>query len=136
MHKEVNASKIRMLLVGFLFVLMILSITLCWRSIPEYTVETDYSLPFIWGTQIPSETEIKTETLRRVTIQETWRVDPTNLLYDLLFWNGLIAIVALTPAKLPRIRVTIDFGKADRGMTGESIVRLAGRARLLTSLKN
>ena len=126
-------SKLRLLLVGFLFVLMIISITLPWRRIPEYNIETDYGLPFIWGTQILTEealivypdgtdcgrSVVVTVSLAGVKMRETWRVNPTHLLLDILFWTGLMTVTVIFPTKMPKlripqIRVTIERARIDR----------------------
>lgn len=113
-------SKSRIVSIGFLFVLMIYSIVVPWRSIPEHNIETDYGLPFIWGTKIlteegifvhPNETFVLVD---RAITRETWRVNLTHLLFDILFWSGLIAIAAIFPTKMPklripRIRIAIEF---------------------------
>ena len=113
-------SKLRMVFIGFLFVLMIISITLPWRRIPEYNIETDYGLPFIWGTKILTEEALLVYpngtlvAFNRAITRETWRVNPTHLLFDILFWSGLMTVIAIFPTKMPkpripRIRVTIEF---------------------------
>lgn len=154
-------SKLRMVFVGFLFVLMIYSIVAPWRTIPASVYShhglpltqydtTDYGLPFIWGTRnltttrttlengeaeiawilvyginrsVEYEEGMATEVtipinatalrLHLVSVEETWRVNPTYLLFDILFWNGLIAIVAVFRTekpnfRIPRIRITVD----------------------------
>ena len=107
-------SKLRMVSIGFLFVLMIYSIVVPWRSIPEYNIETDYGLPFIWGTKIlteegilvhPNETFVLVD---RTITRETWRVNPTHLLLDILFWSGLMTITVVFSTKMPELRISID----------------------------
>jgi len=100
-----------MILIGFLFVLMVYSIAFPWRRIPEYNIETDYGLPFIWGTQILTEEALLVYpdgtlvAFDRAITRETWRVDPTHLLFDILFWSGLITITAIFPTKMPKLRI-------------------------------
>ena len=115
-------SKKRILFVGVFFALLVLSVTWGWRGIPEYDkIDIDYGFPLIWGRQTISEIIVMEpsspsldQTYRMKTIKEIWQVRTGNLLFDILFWTGLMATTAITPTKLPKlripkIRVTIEF---------------------------
>ena len=118
-------SKVRVVLICSLFVLLVLS--LIWgRSTSRYgELEIDYGLPQVWGTRtmtpgigliLEDGTEpepSRAYRLRSITLVGMWRVNPQNLLFDVLFWNGLIAIAAIFPTekpnfRIPRIRITVD----------------------------
>jgi len=108
-------SKLRILVIGFLFVGLVLSVNWGWRGIDEYdSLAIDYGFPFIWGTQILTRETITTNLGRMTSTHETWRVNTLPLLFDLLFWTGLIAATTKVPIKLPKlktpkIKVTIEY---------------------------
>ena len=122
-------SKIRILFAGFFFALLGLSVTWGWRGIPEYDkVDIDYGFPLIWGRQTiseiilmePSSPSLDPKTYRMKTIEEIWQVKTANLLFDILFWNGLIAITAITPTKLPKLRIQRSKRKEGGEKFGQS----------------
>ena len=109
-------SKIRILFVGVFFALLVLSVTWGWRGIPEYDkVDIDYGFPLIWGRQTISEIIVMEpsepsspsldQTYRMKTIEEIWQVRTGNLLFNILFWTGLMVTTAITPTKLPKLRI-------------------------------
>ena len=109
-------SKLRILFAGFFFALLGLSVTWGWRGIPEYDkVDIDYGFPLIWGRQTISEIIVMEpsepsspsldQTYRMKTIEEIWQVKTGNLLLDILFWTGLMVTTAITPTKLPKLRI-------------------------------
>ena len=118
-------SKIRILFACFFFALLVLSVTWGWRGIPEYDkIDIDYGFPLIWGRQTiseiilmepsePSRSSVD-QAYRMKAIEEIWQVRTGNLLFNILFWSGLMTITAIFPMKLPKlripkIRVTIEF---------------------------
>ena len=106
-------SKIRILFVGVFFALLVLSVIWGWRGIPEYDkVDIDYGFPLIWGRQTISEIIVMEssspsldQTYRMKAIEEIWQVKTGNLLFDILFWTGLMVITAITPTELPKLRI-------------------------------
>ena len=131
-------SKLRMVFTGSLLVMVILSVI--WgrgQRIDPFTVEVDYGFPLIWGTQFritgsiymesdayalivtdpkpvtipPEGIEGKIKRTILGSVQEWWRVNPLNLLLDLVFWIGLMISVPAIVGKLriPRIQINVSL---------------------------
>ena len=133
-------SKLRIVFTGSLFVMLILSVIWGrGQRIDPFTAEVDYGFPLIWGTQSrltesiykvfaliiterstdkpmnQTAAAVEREELGRYlvagSVQEWWRVNLLNLVFDLVFWIGLMISVPAIIGKLriPRIQINVSL---------------------------